>query len=140
MGVAEWHGEWLKHHDVNSSWNESIDGMKQLSIFHKLPYWRNLLINHLLDPMHIFKNVGESLWNHIIGIKDNSAARKDLQAADVKRPFWIQYTEGGDEILPSVPRILTKEQLSYFKHVIKQMRTFNRLCTFFMHLHFTFAY
>lgn len=48
--------------------------MKRLSIFHELPYWRKLLINHLLDPMHIFKNVGQILWEHLVGTQDNKKA------------------------------------------------------------------
>ena len=40
-------------------------GMKRKSIFYGLPYWEHLKIIHLLDPMHIFKNVSCSLWIHI---------------------------------------------------------------------------
>jgi hypothetical protein len=32
-------------------------GMKMKYVFYELPYWENLKIGHLLDPMHIFKNV-----------------------------------------------------------------------------------
>ena len=39
--------------------------MKRKSIFYELPYWEHLKIVHLLDPMHIFKNVSSSLWRHI---------------------------------------------------------------------------
>ena len=39
--------------------------MKMKSIFYNLPYWEHLNITHLLDPMHIFKNVSSSLWRHI---------------------------------------------------------------------------
>ena len=64
-----------------SAWQENpgLYGMKRLSIFHTLPYWKKLLINHLLDPMHIFKNVGQILWEHLIGAQDNKKAREDLQ-------------------------------------------------------------
>jgi len=40
-------------------------GMKNKSIFYEIPYWEHLKISHLLDPMHIFKNVSYSLWRHI---------------------------------------------------------------------------
>jgi hypothetical protein len=36
-------------------------GMKRKSIFYELPYWDNIKISHLLDPMHIFKIVSSSL-------------------------------------------------------------------------------
>ena len=40
-------------------------GMKRKSILYELLYWEHLKISHLLDPMHIFKNVSSSLWTHI---------------------------------------------------------------------------
>ena len=39
--------------------------MKMKYAFYELPYWEHLKIAHLLDPMHIFKNVSSSLWRHI---------------------------------------------------------------------------
>lgn len=66
------------------------EGMKRLSILYSLPYWRHLLIGHLLDPMHIFKNVGHSLWKHITGAKDTRAARDDLREIGVKKSLWTK--------------------------------------------------
>jgi hypothetical protein len=40
-------------------------GMKRKFIFYELPYWKDLKNAHLLDPMHILKNVAFSLWRHI---------------------------------------------------------------------------
>jgi hypothetical protein len=31
-------------------------GMKREFVFYEIPYWKNLKIGHLLNPMHIFKN------------------------------------------------------------------------------------
>ena len=39
-----------------------VPRMKGLNAFFALPYWEHLLINHLLDPMHCFKNVEMSMW------------------------------------------------------------------------------
>lgn len=58
-------------------------GMKRFSLWYELPYWHRLKVNHLLDPMHIFKNVGTLLWDHFIGVKDSIGARIDLK--DVER-------------------------------------------------------
>ena len=74
-------GDWLKkYEDVELKawedffdWGDSIEepeqvlvniteGMKRKSIFYELPYWKDLLISHLLDPMHIFKNVPDSIF------------------------------------------------------------------------------
>ena len=66
-------------------WQESLHGfsMKSLSIFHALPYWRKLLINHLLDPMNIFKNVGQMLWEYLSRVQDNKKACDDLQKVGI---------------------------------------------------------
>jgi hypothetical protein len=39
--------------------------MKRKSIFYELPYWEQLKIVHLLDPMQKLKNISSSLWRHI---------------------------------------------------------------------------
>ena len=36
--------------------------MEGLNVFYALPYWGHLLINHILNPMHCFKNVVVSIW------------------------------------------------------------------------------
>ena len=40
-------------------------GMKMKYFSYELLYWDNVNIGHLLDPMHILKNVSSSLWRHI---------------------------------------------------------------------------
>lgn len=61
-------------------------GMKRKSIFYELPYWEHLKISHLLDPMHIFKNVSSLLWMHISSIKsDTLVSRRDLIYLNTKR-------------------------------------------------------
>ena len=58
------------------------------SIWFCLEYWKYLKIFHLLDPMHIFKNVGHSLWKHLIGEKDTEQARDDLKERKCKFGLW----------------------------------------------------
>ena len=61
-------------------------GMKRKSIFYDLPYWEHLKITHLLDPMHIFKNVSSSLWRNISSKQsDTLAVRKDLITSKTKK-------------------------------------------------------
>lgn len=44
-----------------------------------------LLVRHLFDPMHILKNVSSEIMDHVMGVKDGVATRKDLEAAGCKR-------------------------------------------------------
>jgi hypothetical protein len=63
--------------------------MKMKSVFYELPYWEHVKIAHLLDPMHIFKNVSYSLWRHISSKEsDTSAVRRDLISSKSKKKHW----------------------------------------------------
>ena len=48
--------------------------MKRKYKFYNLPYWENIKITHLLDPMYIFKNVSSSLWRHISSKESDTLA------------------------------------------------------------------
>ena len=88
--------------------------MKRLNAFYGLPYWEDLLINHLLDPMHVFKNVGVAIWKHLTGAMDNIKARKDLEVVGVKKVCWI-HAKGE---IPPAPWILTKVEREHVKKTI----------------------
>lgn len=66
-------------------------GMKRLSIFYKLEYYENLPIAHLLDTMHIGKNVAECLWKHLNGtnLEAQIKLRKDLRVANIMPNMWL---------------------------------------------------
>ena len=102
----------LKASDWKIKWQESgnspIPGMKRLSILHQLPYWNDLLINHLLDPMHIFKNVGEVLWKTITGKKESKGQRDDLQDQGRMQEMWVRTKPDGKVVLPRAPWVLSK--------------------------------
>ncbi|XP_062020749.1 uncharacterized protein LOC133737149 [Rosa rugosa] len=60
---------------------------KKKSIFYQLPYWKDLLLRHNLDVMHIEKNVCESIVGTLLGIdgknKDTIKARADLEELNI---------------------------------------------------------
>ena len=53
------------------------------SIFFKLPYWKQLLLHHNLDVMHIEKNICDNIIGTVLNIsekiKDGTKADLDLQ-------------------------------------------------------------
>ena len=98
-------------------------GMKRLSIFHQLPYWNDLLINHLLDPMHIFKNIAEVLWKTITGAKESKGQRDDLQEVGRMQDLWAQNRVDGKVKLPKAPWVMTKEEQRRVKKCIGEFRT-----------------
>ena len=77
-------------------------GMKMKSIFYNLPYCEHLTITHLLDPMHIFKNVSSYLWRHISSKQsDTLNIRKDLITSKTKNKHWPRQLESTGEVGPS---------------------------------------
>ena len=62
------------------------------SIFWELPYWKDNLLCHNLDVMHIEKNVCDNvlytLLNEVGKSKDNLSARKDLEHLGVRPELW----------------------------------------------------
>ncbi|XP_073139031.1 uncharacterized protein [Henckelia pumila] len=61
---------------------------KKKSIFFELEYWKHLHVRHVLDVMHIEKNVCESVIGTLLDIpgktKDGVAARLDLMEMNVR--------------------------------------------------------
>ncbi|MCO5563467.1 hypothetical protein L7F22_017109 [Adiantum nelumboides] len=105
-------------------------GMKRFSILYELPYWTSLRINHLLDPMHIFKNVGSLLWDHITGRKDSHGARTDLQEVGIMKELWPVTRADGRITLPKAPWVLSKAEEHSAKRILRVFCTMGaRTCT-----------
>ncbi|KAL3702571.1 hypothetical protein R1sor_020593 [Riccia sorocarpa] len=97
-------------------------GLKRWSILHRLPYWKDLMIQHLVDPMHIEANVTKSLIKRIFGEKDDKLARRACEEFGVHQEAWIQVSDGGIESLPPAPWILTTEERKICKKCISEIR------------------
>ncbi|MCO5547809.1 hypothetical protein L7F22_001261 [Adiantum nelumboides] len=116
MTIRDWHeAPW------DAAGGRPIEGMKKLNAFYSLPYWEDLLINHLLDPMDVFKNVAVGIWQHINGDMDSVKAYKDLEELGVKNTCWIQ----DEQEIPDALWILTKEEEEFVKKTIGAIRTPN---------------
>jgi hypothetical protein len=86
------------------------EGMKMKSIFYELPYWKDLLISHLLDPMHIFKNVSNSIFQHISGKeKDTLSLRRDIAISCTKINRRHLWPNRENETYAETPWILKKK-------------------------------
>jgi hypothetical protein len=83
--------------------NEKV--WKKKSIFFRLPYWKDNLLKHNLDVMHIEKNVMDNILGTLLDIKgktkDNFEARKDLQEMSL-RPTLHPFTRNGKLICPQL--------------------------------------
>jgi hypothetical protein len=68
-----------KQREEDNRWHN----WRKKSIFFQLPYWKNLLVRHNLDVMHIEKNICESIIGTFLHIEgrsnDSEKARLDMQ-------------------------------------------------------------
>ncbi|CAN1777819.1 hypothetical protein LINPERHAP1_LOCUS14199 [Linum perenne] len=91
--------------------NEETEIWKKKSILFDLPYWKDNLIRHNLDVMHIEKNVCDNILSTLLNdkqkSKDNLKARLDLKAMRIRKDLWpdangkcpvAMYTLGKQEI------------------------------------------
>ncbi|KAL3700064.1 hypothetical protein R1sor_018086 [Riccia sorocarpa] len=82
----------------------------------------DLMIQHLLDPMHIEANVTKSLIKRIFGEKDGKPTRRACEEFGVHPEAWIHVSDGGIETLPPAPWILTTEERKICKKRISEIR------------------
>ncbi|XP_016185353.1 uncharacterized protein LOC107626983 [Arachis ipaensis] len=65
---------------------------KKRSVFFDLPYWKDHMLRHNLDVMHIEKNICDNvvftILNDSVKSKDNLKARKDLQSMGIRPELW----------------------------------------------------
>ncbi|MCO5575797.1 hypothetical protein L7F22_029602 [Adiantum nelumboides] len=74
--------------------------------------------------MHIFKNVGHSLWQHLVGLKDTAAARNDLKDQNSKPNLWPLSDETRRETTyEPAPWVHTAEEVQTINKRIQLIRT-----------------
>ena len=93
----------------------NIEGIwKKQSIFFYLLYWKNLLVRHNLDVMHIEKNVCESLIGTLLNIpgktKDGENARLDMVAMGIRESLKPVSEEGKRTFLPAACYTLSRSE------------------------------
>lgn len=89
-------------------------GWLKKSIFWDLPYWKDLLLRHNLDVMHVEKNFFDQLMNTIMDVKgqtcDTVGARKDMARVCKRQMLELTYDEHGNHSMPRAPFTLDKSQ------------------------------
>ncbi|XP_027103065.1 uncharacterized protein [Coffea arabica] len=77
---------------------------KKRSIFFDLPYWKDNVLRHNLDFMHIEKNVCENIWGTLLDIedktKDHYNSRRDLREMGIRKELHPIETEPGKVKVP----------------------------------------
>jgi hypothetical protein len=91
-----------KQREEDNRWHN----WRKKSIFFQLPYWKNLLVRHNLDVMHIEKNICESIIGTLLHIdgksKDSEKARLDMQNLGIRQDQHPVVENGKYTLPPSL--------------------------------------
>jgi len=98
---------------------------KRRSIWFLLPYWKDLMLRHNFDFMHIGKNVSESLLNTFMGTdgksKDNLNSRLNLQALGIR--IDLRPVDVDDQMyLPAAPYSMSSDEKKLFCQILKGVK------------------
>src|SRR5688572_26691980 len=94
-------------------------------LFFRLPYWKDLMLRHNLDVMHIEKNVCDNIVNTLLGIqrksKDNLKYRLDLQSLGIRTE--LHPIPVGDKLyLPPASYTMSASEKTLFCEVLKGVK------------------
>ncbi|CAE5962935.1 unnamed protein product [Arabidopsis arenosa] len=95
-----------------------------MSIFFQLAYWKDLLVSHNIDVMHVEKNVSDALLSilmHNGKSKDGLKARKYLEDIGIRSNLHTQ-KRGKRTYLPSAAYWLSKEEKRKFCRRLSKFR------------------
>jgi len=99
---------------------------KKKSIFFRLPLWKDNLLRHNLDIMHIEKNVMDNILGTILDIKgktnDNLAARLDLQEMGLRFKLHPFTAVNGKTYMPATCHTMSREDKENFLKVLRNVR------------------
>ena len=106
--------------------SNSIYNWRKKSIFFKLPYWKNLLLRHNLDVMHIEKNVCDSIVGTIMNTKgktkDTVNSRFDLVSMGIKSDLH-PYRKDNSVYLPTAKYTLSNPDKEAICRMLENLKT-----------------
>ena len=92
------------------------------NIFFNLPYWKDLLLRHNLDVMHIEKNVYDNVFGTIKNIerksKDGKKSHMDLMELGIRKELYIDE----DGKLPLASYTLSSKEKLMLLEFLKEVK------------------
>ena len=81
-------------------------------------------IRHVLDVMHIEKNIAESVLKFLFGDKDTEESRRDLQHMGIWRELWLRPRRNRRTFVkPHAPYVFTEPEKKNFIDEVSAIRT-----------------
>ncbi|KAL4336965.1 hypothetical protein AHAS_Ahas12G0062900 [Arachis hypogaea] len=108
LGKISNNEKWIKlrEYGITHNWTKQ-------SVFWELPYWKDNLVCHCLDVMHIEKNVLDNIMNTVMDTdrtKDNKKARLDLAELCKHPDLHLRHVGDNCWSKPKAAYTLTSEQ------------------------------
>ena len=76
---------------------------------------QELPVRHVLDVMHIEKNIAESVLKFLFGDKDTPESRRDLEELGIRRELWLRPRANRATFSkPHAPYVLTEAEKKIF--------------------------
>jgi hypothetical protein len=102
--------------NAKNNGNETL-GLLKKSIFWNLPYWKDLMVHHAIDIMHVEKNMCEALVGTLLDIpgkiKDTLKACMDLEEMKLRKDLHHKTLENGlKKLLPACYTLSKQEKMS----------------------------
>jgi hypothetical protein len=100
--------------NAENNGNEISGLFKKRSICWNLPYWKDLMVHHAIDAMHVEKNVCEALVDTLLDIpdktKDTLEARMNLEEMKLRNDLHHETLENGSNKLSATCYTLSKQE------------------------------
>ena len=85
---------------------------------------QDLPIRHVLDVMHIEKNIAESVLKFMFGDKDTVESRKDMEELGIRRELWLRPRANRQNFVkPHAPYVLSDAEKKIFIDEVSAIRT-----------------
>ena len=83
--------QFIENGGILGSKNDPVNdnGVKQLCIFHKFPYFKHITIMHTIEFMHTDKKIAFSIIKTLFGTYDSVSSRLDLKEIKIHRNLWV---------------------------------------------------
>jgi hypothetical protein len=91
--------------NTENNGNKTSGLFKKRSIFWNPPYWKDLMVRHAIDVMHVEKNVYEALIGTLLDIlgktKDILKAWIDLEEIELRNDLHHETLKNGSKKFPT---------------------------------------